>query len=578
MPGGFGYVNFAGRTLTGMLIAMLVATCQPYALGRPAPDGAGKGSPPKLRAFAGESYVIAMGETGPVCETIAEDNDGDFASNRIRTVAQAVVPARGNITFIVRFGDGFASDPEALDAFLRAAAAWCSLVEATQPITIVLDADFGPTVFGRTGILGQAHIQPLIGRSEYEQWRSALVDGATTGRDLALYASLPNDAVPTDIGPTDTFVMPSAVLRVAGLLPPITDPDAEMDLYGAPPSIEMLSTAPWDFDPDDGIRSGTIDFVGVALHEIGHVIGFTTRCGSTEINPSLPVTVSAFDVFRFRPGVNSATFTTAPRILTAGGEQMHFSDSVEVPLSTSRLDLTGGDGFGADHWKDDSLTGVRLGVMDPQPNLGQSLPITSNDLQALRAMGYHLVGVERDSSPFAVPRTLDLSGATLTIRGDIYDIDGDVASVALSLLDPEGRVVLAETREAGSGERAAPYELSVAGLDALPIAVSARLVFTDAAGNVSAAVERSFSQADEGGPRIDAVTFNGRRVIVRGRNFNGASIDIEINTATSTAERRITRKKVKITGSATDLGLNPGPNRIRIVRDGKRSNSAILIL
>jgi len=50
----------------------------------------------------------------------------------------------------------------------------------------------------------------------------------------------------------------------------IIDPnDATLDA-----SISFSSDFDWDFDRSDGISSGTFDFVGVAIHEIGHAMGF----------------------------------------------------------------------------------------------------------------------------------------------------------------------------------------------------------------------------------------------------------------------------------------------------------------
>jgi hypothetical protein len=57
-------------------------------------------------------------------------------------------------------------------------------------------------------------------------------------------------------------------------------------------------------------------------------------------------------------------------------------------LSTGRGDGSGGDQRQASHWKDDDLTGLALGVMDPTIAAGQRQFISENDLIALRAIGY----------------------------------------------------------------------------------------------------------------------------------------------------------------------------------------------
>lgn len=521
---------------------------------------------------------IAADRQRPVLLAFVDESDSE-AAGAVRDFVPssvAVVRGLGTLTIEVRFDAGFDNSPEARAAFIRAVEIWCSLVEAPQPITLVLDVHYGPTVSGSTLPLGRASIQPLIGRGEYGAWRAALFDSAHSGRDLALFASLPEEAVPTDLGPTDTFVMPSAVLRVAGLLPSITDPEAEASLYGPPPSIEIINTAPWDFDPDDGIAPNSVDFVGVALHEIGHILGFTTRCGSTETNPSSPLTFSAFDVFRFRPGIDRANFTTAPRILTAGGEQVHFSNGPELALSTARLNLTGGDGFSGDHWKDDTLTGTRLGIMDPQQRLGLLLDVTANDVEALRAMGYRRVGAPRESAPF-VTIDSELDGSILTLRGRIHDIEGDASSIRIMLLDSDGTLLHSELRDVElSGERIAPYEFTIAGLDDWPSAVTASVVARDSAGNESLATDSGFAEGDVDGPVVRSVTYNGRKLTIRGLHLDGVSVAVEINGIATPADGAVTRRKIRIRRPAGELGLNPGPNRIRVIRDGARSNAVVL--
>src|SRR5205085_12213929 len=92
----------------------------------------------------------------------------------------------------------------------------------------------------------------------------------------------------------------------------------------------------YDFDPSDGI-TGT-DFEAVATHEIGHALGFTSTSGATPIPSSGTVRPAMWDLYRFRSGTTSATFATAPRIMTIGGptfnSQYYFvAGATEVGLS-----------------------------------------------------------------------------------------------------------------------------------------------------------------------------------------------------------------------------------------------------
>lgn len=487
------------------------------------------------------------------------------------------VRGTGNITFILRAGDGLKANPQAQQAYLKAAQILSSLIEAPAPVTIVIDVDFGPTVFGQTGILGQARPQPLIGAGEYMDWRSAVIANAASGKDLALFSALPELSIPTDLGDTDTFVIPSAVLRVVGLIPPVADPEGELAQFGPAPQIGFISTVPWDFNPDDGIDTGKLDFVGTALHEIGHIIGFLTRVGSTETNPNLPLTVSAFDIYRFRPGITMETFATARRILSAGGEHFHYAGEREIPLSTARLNLTGGDGFGADHWKDDSFTGSRLGMMDPQQRLSERFGVSANDLLALKAMGYRVISEGRDHSPYIGSLKGDLQSDSLSLTGKVYDIDADVSMVQISLLDSVGNTLREDAPvEFGDGEKVSDFLINLVGLNALSAAVEAKVSFTDSAGNTGAPVIVGFGLADEGGPTINSASFKGKKLTIKGKGLVG-ELQIEINGVVVATVSSNSNKKVKVKGRMDELNIHNGANRLRVIKNSARSNITVLV-
>src|SRR5262249_48783360 len=138
--------------------------------------------------------------------------------------------------------------------------------------------------------------------------------------------------------------------------------------------------------------SNKIDFDSAAVHEIGHLLGFSSSVGAKEIStdPNRPIIPTAWDLFRFRPGVNLSTFSTAQRIQSSGGDQVFFDGGPELGVSTGRPDGQGGDGKQASHWKADELTGVYIGIMDPSISPGKRDPLTDNDLRVLTALGYHL--------------------------------------------------------------------------------------------------------------------------------------------------------------------------------------------
>jgi len=286
--------------------------------------------------------------------------------------------------------DGF---PAARAAFLRAAAKWEAVIQT--PITVVIDVDFGPNRFGQPfgpNTIGSTSSQILStdDNNEVLQIRSAFISGASSAQERSLYESLPTPTIPTDLGSAAGLLGPSATLRALGVINPVANPDAEEQQFGIPPRIGFNSAFNFDFDPSDGVGSNQIDFDSTAVHEIGHLLGFVSNVGQRELSPNAPIFVSVWDLFRFRPGVNLSTFSTAQRILSSGGDQVFFDSGNELGLSTGRPDGQGGDGRQASHWKADELTGQYIGIMDPSTSRGARELITNNDLRVIDVLGYRL--------------------------------------------------------------------------------------------------------------------------------------------------------------------------------------------
>ena len=78
---------------------------------------------------------------------------------------------------------------------------------------------------------------------------------------------------PGQAGPenNNTVRFPAANAKALGLLP-----DNPNLLDGI---VTFTNSPIFDFDRSNGITAKRIDFVGVAAHEIGHVLGFHQWCG-----------------------------------------------------------------------------------------------------------------------------------------------------------------------------------------------------------------------------------------------------------------------------------------------------------
>ncbi|MEN3334370.1 MAG: hypothetical protein V7641_3735 [Blastocatellia bacterium] len=298
------------------------------------------------------------------------------------------------LKIILRGTSQLQSFPLARDAFKRAAAQWESLIQTN--VTVMIDVDFGPTLFDKpfdADVVGITDAQVLAGNALYPAVRAGLIAAGYTPEKSSLYNSLPAKAVPTDRGESQGLAAASATLRALGLLNQAADPDGELNSFGTPPAIGLNSKFNFDFEPGDGIEPDELDFEALALHEIGHVLGFVSSVGEQEMDASIDNQPAIWDLFRLRPEAIKSDFAAAQRVLSSGGEQRFYAGDAALNLSTGRPDGTGGDGQPPSHWKDEHLTGQYLGVMNPTIASGEHQFLTDNDLTVLDAIGYRVKSV-----------------------------------------------------------------------------------------------------------------------------------------------------------------------------------------
>jgi hypothetical protein len=306
------------------------------------------------------------------------------------------------LTIVLRAPTDHALDPRAQQAFVNAAAKWEALVN--DPITVYIDVDFGATAFGTS--FPSANVLGLTSSSgflvNYSAVRQRLISHAPAGSEEAnVMSSLPLTSLPTDIGSVSSLFVVPPIMRALGLLPasPVLDTQTV-----SVPRIGFNSVFGFDFDPTDGVTPGLTDFDSVAVHEIGHALGFNSEAGDKELNPANQLIASVWDIYRFKPATAStANFSTASRVLSsgvnAGDRRVQFNGNGEVELSTGKPDGSGGDSNQSSHWKDDALGVPYIGIMDPSISRNVHKQITTNDTRALDFLGYSVGQVVTPTPP-----------------------------------------------------------------------------------------------------------------------------------------------------------------------------------
>jgi hypothetical protein len=341
-------------------------------------------------------------------------------------LVSAAAPVRAQLTFAFSLGPAMTafagSDPVTaamIGASMTAAAAkWSGSL--FDPITIKITVDLDPTLPSSVFAAAFAAKVPTL----YTSVSGALATDALSALDTTAVSSLqpgphlealthdtsvitsPSPEIRLSGGPASdvwntTLAVPRPNLKALGLLAP-TD--------GAPGADGLLAINPaafslFDYTRIDGIMPGFFDFTGIAIHELGHLLGFSS--GVDEIDfagdgaPGNPTDLSddaiftVLDLYRYHPdslaapsqpgtgAVNDWRFGPGSPFAT----KPYFSvDAGATIIAAFATGAEHGDGDQASHFS----SGVAA-IMDPGFPPGILADPTTIDVAAMDAIGYDTV-------------------------------------------------------------------------------------------------------------------------------------------------------------------------------------------
>lgn len=332
-------------------------------------------------------------------------------------LALAASPASAATIVLNNLG-GVEEGTAAYKGFNIAADFWSQRL--TNDVTIVLDVGFralGPNILGQTRsssavvpidvvqgqikALGNSQIDAVAGANlpvlNPGVYGVGALDVLTSGYRLPTGEGVDTSVrvFDNDLGANNSFLdANTANLKALGF----TGFGAAAD-----GGIEFSNQFKFDFNPGDGIAADSIDFIGVAVHEIGHALGFVSGVDVYDIlgtpngllmddpdfgliNLNDYAVASVLDLYRYSAGPGGAVLDWS-----VGGNPFFSIDGQTAYgggyYSTGSFN---GDGRQASHWKDNVPGLSSLGLMDPTVAYGQMGKVSSLDLAAFDAIGWNI--------------------------------------------------------------------------------------------------------------------------------------------------------------------------------------------
>jgi len=318
--------------------------------------------------------------------------------------------------------------------FQEAASFWSSVFD--DEIEVNINAQFAPL----PGSLGMAASSSTT--TSYRFVRNALLADASSDVDAVYTDSLPDRSNfqvyinrtsdnPDGEDSAVPYVVEHSLVRLSranakaiGLISPTSSVDDAR--------IVMNNSVNFDFDRSDGIEPGQVDFVGVAIHELGHSLGFTSGVVRIEANVDDDNNTAANSQFAtlidFTRHSDDSFAAGAVVDLTADTRSKYVSFDGGITVGAEGRDhfSTGeifGDGNYAGHWRDN----LGLGILDPTAGGGELLFATELDINALDVIGFdRVMPLKGDVDLSGEVNFFDIAPFITVLSSSVYQDEADV--------------------------------------------------------------------------------------------------------------------------------------------------------
>ncbi len=333
--------------------------------------------------------------------------------HHVSLIAVLAVASAANAAMSFNLSDGTelaamqSSDPalytQVHNGFVAGAALWSAQIASAMTVNITINfKSLGTNILGQSSKVSQdvtfTSAKTALGTHATSTNDAVAVSHLPTGSRLRFYTNQ------TTLNPSTRYLdtgnaawnqhldVSNANAKALGLL----DPQAT----GTDGSITFASGFTWDFTHSTSMSSSSIDFIGVAAHEIGHALGFDSGVDTVDYcsYPNGPLAgtdlatyrvFSVLDLYRHKTGDGGVLdFSTGSSSLDGSAPYLSLDGGVTSIGAMSTGDYNGTDNpkYQASHWQES--TGW---LMKPAVGYGQLTDISSPDLVAMDVIGYTLV-------------------------------------------------------------------------------------------------------------------------------------------------------------------------------------------